>query len=713
MTQGACAPDSMGRAQIKVCFGRCVVPIAAGDTTTPCAVDECNTTGGLGICSTGYECVPAELGGSAGHCANAPGLFCDPNRVAGDPANRCPNPRVCVSLGTAAQVAQHTACRQRTNLLDLGAGGTARGLCIFGGLDGDVCDSTWDQAVASQGANQLQLPNGVISTTQDPLYCAPCAPGLECTQQRCRRPCGTGNGAGDVGRCPSVRSAEAGTSYQCAREDTRVPPDPQNPPDTFYCSTCVGLRRSCPISPASDPLAPQTVRASMRVPSTGDSLVATFGPGEGPSVLPGPPNGFPIPRPVMPDGQRVCCDSNAACVNGSCCLLPAPDSGPLGPNDTACTRNEDCCGLPSHASICCGAAGNGPVGAVACQVTHTQNGRCIGCGGSGMLACPAGAMCANDASCGQGQRCLNGACTPCGGPLQPCCPNVPLCGSAASYCGPQDATHHSSVPGWTGTICLPDLRCSHEGDECCGIGASSSCVEGFSCHWDHRCHRAPCGGSAGACCYSEGTPGVCNVDLACRASDHRCQTTGPRPCGNTDERCCGLGDPGYPQGSNPPCPARPSDLRCASDGYCRACGHIGGSQPQPCCINNLCYDANSVCDRSVSTRGTCVACGADGNPCCTGATPCSHAGSYCDAGICRPCGATNNACCTGTTPCSSPDDTCDTRPTVLLMMPPNVCMTCGTVGHDCCPNTLTTIGGSPACRDGSLCNSRGQCAPFG
>lgn len=68
-----------------------------------------------------------------------------------------------------------------------------------------------------------------------------------------------------------------------------------------------------------------------------------------------------------------------------------------------------------------------------------------------------------------------------------------------------------------------------------------------------------------------------------------------------------------------------------------ACGITG----RPCCANNVCPGAGSICN-----AGNCVVCGSSGYVCCAGNT-CLGIGTTCSAGNCVPCGASGQPCCAG------------------------------------------------------------------
>jgi hypothetical protein len=143
-----------------------------------------------------------------------------------------------------------------------------------------------------------------------------------------------------------------------------------------------------------------------------------------------------------------------------------------------------------------------------------------------------------------------------------------------------------------------------------------------------------------------------------------------------------------------------------SCGSCTAPDSCGaGGQAHVCgCVSMTCGQLGAVCgavdggcgtllecgicpvQEVCSPTHTCAveACGASGEPCCTGATfPC-NAGSVCGpAQVCEPCGAIGEPCCAGTPlPCNAG----------AVCAPTQLCVACGGAGQPCCSQGVCNSG---------------------
>jgi hypothetical protein len=71
---------------------------------------------------------------------------------------------------------------------------------------------------------------------------------------------------------------------------------------------------------------------------------------------------------------------------------------------------------------------------------------------------------------------------------------------------------------------------------------------------------------------------------------------------------------------------------------CVACG----AQGQPCCTGNVCTGNNTICDNF-----TCVRCGRRNDLCCAGDTCQDPEDDVCVNGGCYECGGDSEPCCAG------------------------------------------------------------------
>lgn len=94
------------------------------------------------------------------------------------------------------------------------------------------------------------------------------------------------------------------------------------------------------------------------------------------------------------------------------------------------------------------------------------------------------------------------------------------------------------------------------------------------------CSDEPCGEVGQDCC----EPAMCSAGLSC-ASNGQCIVGGGGGCSAGSEGC-----PCQDDGS-----CNTSSLVCSVNTTCVGCGGIG----DPCCANDLCTEANAVCEASV------------------------------------------------------------------------------------------------------------------
>lgn len=463
----------------QVCLGQCAPLVMSADET--CTVNECAPD--ARVCRDDQVCVPDSPTATTGRCQPA-NILCNPTVPAGAEGNRCPATMICVPLSPTGE----RACGRSFQL----ASRMVNGICRIPQHDGERCDSEWETARASNGMTQ--------PPSEGPL-CLPCAPGLRCWRGRCRRPCGTSSqahtrdGGGLEGGIMDAGAPDASDASDAELPDgTELEANlglcPQDPPEGYryrceensrllgridegsfsiesalLCTTCATVGHRCPAPTyQSQPVERRETRTIGQ-----DQVIVDFG----------------------PPGTNLCCDSGAACVNGRCCMLPG----------TACQKNEECCGLPSHGSFCCSDARNTGLVALACS---NQRGQCITCGGTTGVPCPPGAGCSRSADCAEGYNCVDGRCQPCGASGDPCCERAPACRAAGQGC----------VNG----RCAP---CGGQSQPCCD---GQSCTQGFECR-NGLCQRPRC-----------------RQDNDCpRDRDYRCQNGLCLPCGGREEPCCSDG----------------------------------------------------------------------------------------------------------------------------------------------------------------------------
>lgn len=182
-------------------------------------------------------------------------------------------------------------------------------------------------------------------------------------------------------------------------------------------------------------------------------------------------------------------------------------------------------------------------------------------------------------------------------------------------------------------------------------------------------------GFDGGKCLLDGTCALPN--LVC-GYDNKCE-----PCGEDDQPCC----------TNQTC----SDgLACATWNICIPCGKLYS----PCCVDGSCNE-NMVC----STENICEFCGSVGNLCCEGDICSTY--NVCSNGKCIACGQEGEPCCTSVEysgcflgACIA-DNTCQTQ----ICSAPGKCTPCGEKDQPCCEGN--------ACDNLLLCGEAGSCEGCG
>jgi hypothetical protein len=252
---------------------------------------------------------------------------------------------------------------------------------------------------------------------------------------------------------------------------------------------------------------------------------------------------------------------------------PAPQAsacaGRCGPVDLGCGKRADC----GPCNACAADADCAPCG-------RCEDGTCAADPGTAGAACDPG---------GDGEGvCDADACAPCGGAGEPCCP---------------------------GDAC--------RGGSCCEAG---SCLE----------EGAACGGPA-TCSGGTFTPrGTCAAGSCAAGQPEACA-----PYGCAGDRCA---------------ETCAGDADCAGDHFCNAQDRCAGDKAlgEGCDRPEQC--ASGFCAQGVCCDGACAACGTGGvcAPRADGAA-CAAAGGgdgVCTGAVCEPCGAAGEPCCPGNTPCA-------------------------------------------------------------
>ncbi len=200
---------------------------------------------------------------------------------------------------------------------------------------------------------------------------------------------------------------------------------------------------------------------------------------------------------------------------------------------------------------------------------------------------------------------------------------------------------------------------------------------------------------------------------------------GGNNCGFPGQACCTTGTPcqdGCCDPANNQCVV--SGQTCSGGstvcsgvgGTCQACGAPG----QPCCSGINC--TGGCCDTSAnpsvcvarggmctptgtiqqvcpSSGSFCESCGSDGSPCCPGNVCSGGSGLYCDStNTCSLCGNDGEQCCPGNQ-CTGGGLVCNTAGGTPI------CQLCGSFGEPCCATGM-------ACTSGYVCQA-GTCQSCG
>ncbi|MCB9651235.1 MAG: hypothetical protein H6730_32260 [Deltaproteobacteria bacterium] len=165
--------------------------------------------------------------------------------------------------------------------------------------------------------------------------------------------------------------------------------------------------------------------------------------------------------------------------------------------------------------------------------------------------------------------------------------------------------------------------------------------------------------TAGGCCHG----GLCGIPegTACGA-DGVCTDGWCSDCGGPEQRCC---DPLQPDG-----PCRPDTPLCTADRVCSACGALG----QPCCSGaEACAAPGPTC-----FEDRCVMPGDPGTPCLEG--------NACNSGCCVLTNHSQHVCIAVDAVCPGPEGAepgaCDSD---------GSCGACGGLSQACCPSESSRV----------------------
>lgn len=687
-------PVACPAGQVRTCLGRCATPAQLNQPCTLSATTIAECTVGFVPCAAGLACV-AGPGSIAPRCvpplpANGPPnqtqpgapQACDPSLGRGQAtfgpnatlrSNACVNTNVCMRTFPSGSLAGQCV------RIDTNAGGvpvpTQRG-CISPAIDGELCDSSWNQAIATAGVGAA-------------LTCRPCAPGLLCFNNRCERPCwgtpgtapfgytGLNTCVSDPTNLPTNNTPtamcrpvyQATTPAEADAGQVAVFAIQATAPNSV-CANCGLTRRQCspigfdareenigtvtvpalPPHPSTLILAPHP--SELRPWSFGAATTALVAPSAstGAAVVAG--SGLVVPSRVNVTNRAatgvalvanpLCCTATDQCVNGSCCVPPAPPAGPV----PACTSDADCCPFAvTYRTEAGQPLPLGPPGDIrgVPRLTHKL------------------CMSVSNASAGSDR-------TPHARDIWSAYANIQTTGCFARNCGGRGQPCCPPIAGLQQTRCNGGLACD---------GSDTTCQPRCA-----QCDRCPFGE---------------------RCSSGFCRTIPAAECGRPNQPCCGPGvDPAAaPDGCNDFAAAGRSfcaplvDTRCpARLQTCQGCGRLG----QVCCPNMSCdtgYNYRPLDGTGGVGALTCqppIGCGGLGQPCCVldGQQVCNDAFSLtCSGGRCVACGGVGERCCGALhTPFS-----CRTTATgqgVSCNMPPSrtapgpVCEVCGGTGQACC-----------------------------
>ena len=386
--------------------------------------------------------------------------------------------------------------------------------------------------------------------------------------------------------------------------------------------------------------------------------------------------------PSCPSGSPacggVCCPAGASCSNGACVENGAAPANVCGANQIAVPETYtnpsayDCCPFAStpvaQATTCFGSL------AATCTLPNSLSNSPTCYQG----ACPIGYSCCQLGANSYGCVAPPASAGQCPGQAMACAGKVGI-DAAGSY-----------APGGccaSGTVCGAPALCCPSGAEQCGTGCcpAGQCVNG-SCGPVSSC---PSGGVAcgSACCAADelcARPGVCTrppaATAACTAG--ACSSVGP--CCPSGFECKGAGTcvstaPVVPATipTGPPC----AGGRCAATQLCSGGGCCPGDHPDgcgaSCCLSGGCSGSACVCPASLP-----VACGSD----------CCQAGSACSNGRCVA------QCPGGAAACG---DSC--------CAPGIACVN----GACACPGDYPAVCGDSCCLSGAACGATGCGCPSG
>jgi len=410
-------------------------------------------------------------------------------------------------------------------------------------------------------------------------------------------------------------------------------------------------------------------------------------------------------------GGTNACSATQVCSSGQCvCKAGVCPSGIHG---STISCGPDTCGNYNGCGAC-------PIGqACDLQESDVKYGECIPCPKQNV--CPRGHVCGPD-TCGFANGC--GGATPC-----------PV-GQNCDLTSPPDNTYGQC-------ICKPTTAC---GPASCGVdncntpcpltcGAGTACLDGQG-NPVAAFTPGTCSCSASSC----PSPGVCVTGLngttcdcpSLPAGSVVCPVTIPETVsGSTGSGSCPVGCSGGPitaTCSNGTWAGTPSGTcalnTCSTLGsHWTACSN---NPVPPTTSGNYTLDAScpatpancqATCSAGyVYSGGTCVACGALGEPCCTSGTSCSHStctNGTCTVNTCSSLGATWAACVNNVTPPTNSGNyslvnTCPTTPANCQAIcatgyaySGGSCVACGGAGQPCCTS-------GTSCSGGGVCSS-GTC----
>ena len=194
--------------------------------------------------------------------------------------------------------------------------------------------------------------------------------------------------------------------------------------------------------------------------------------------------------------------------------------------------------------------------------------------------------------------------------------------------------------------CQPGFACEGRGPDtagtcaACGGDGQPCCRGAMACGSPFTCNLGVCGtcGAPNQACCGSGTSGTCSAGLGCtgrnlNVSPQVAGTCGA--CGGDGQPCCSTGSGAVDAGVSP-CTG---PLGCVLNPGGNVCRTYGGLR-QECCGTSFagtCTASGLGCiERTFAggTPGICAACGAAGQPCCSGVVDTCLSGLTCTAMIC-------------------------------------------------------------------------------